>query len=130
MATLAQEPAHGFSFWQKMALGIALFIVFGFAQFAARGFVDLGAAPAWLHLHGAVMLSWLALLVVQPTLIAGGPRMNTMEDTLGVVSGAMQAGASGVVFGRNIWQSKNPAGMVRALQSIIHKRSSVAEAME
>lgn len=65
-----------------------------------------------------------------PTLIAGGPRMNTMEDTLGVVSGAMQAGASGVVFGRNIWQSKNPTGMVRALQSIIHKRSSVAEAME
>ena len=65
-----------------------------------------------------------------PTLIAGGPRMNTMEDTLGVVSGAMQAGASGVVFGRNIWQSKNPAGMVRALQSIIHKRSSVAEAMD
>ena len=72
MATLAQEPARGLSFWQKMALGMALFIVFGFAQFAARGFVDLGAAPVWLHLHGAVMLSWLILLVVQPTLIAGG----------------------------------------------------------
>jgi DhnA family fructose-bisphosphate aldolase class Ia len=42
----------------------------------------------------------------------------------------MQAGASGVVFGRNIWQSKNPTGMVRALQSIIHKQSTVAEALE
>ena len=65
-----------------------------------------------------------------PTLIAGGPRMNTVEETLGVVAGAMEAGASGVVFGRNIWQSKNPAAMVRALQSIIHKRSSVDVAMQ
>lgn len=65
-----------------------------------------------------------------PCLIAGGPRMNTVEETLQVVSGAMEAGASGVVFGRNIWQHKNPAGMVRALQSVIHGRTSVAEAME
>jgi DhnA family fructose-bisphosphate aldolase class Ia len=56
--------------------------------------------------------------------------MNTIEETLTVVDGAMSAGASGVVFGRNIWQSKHPGAMVRALQSIIHKRSSVAEALD
>ena len=50
-----------------------------------------------------------------PVLIAGGPRMDTIEDSLDVVRGAMDAGASGVVFGRNIWQSANPGGMVRAL---------------
>lgn len=65
-----------------------------------------------------------------PTLIAGGPRMNTVEETLQVVAGAMDAGASGVVFGRNIWQSTNPAGMVRALQSVIHGRNSVATALQ
>lgn len=65
-----------------------------------------------------------------PTLIAGGPRMNTVEETLQVVAGAMEAGASGVVFGRNIWQSQKPAGMVKALQSVIHGRTSVAVAME
>lgn len=65
-----------------------------------------------------------------PCLIAGGPRMNSAEETLHVVAGAMEAGATGVVFGRNIWQSKNPAGMVRALQHVIHGRTSVAEAME
>ena len=31
-----------------------------------------------------------------------------------------------VVFGRNIWQHKNPAGMVRALRRIIHE-DAVAE---
>src|SRR5919107_96225 len=40
-----------------------------------------------------------------PVLIAGGPRMETAEETLQVVSDATQAGAAGVVFGRNIWQS-------------------------
>jgi DhnA family fructose-bisphosphate aldolase class Ia len=65
-----------------------------------------------------------------PCLIAGGPRMNTVEETLEVVAGAMAAGASGVVFGRNIWQHKNPAGMVRALQRVIHGGASVAEAMQ
>lgn len=64
-----------------------------------------------------------------PTLIAGGPKMNTVEETLQVVDGAIAAGAAGVVFGRNIWQSPNPGKMVRALQRIVHGRTSVAEAM-
>ena len=65
-----------------------------------------------------------------PTLIAGGPKMNTLEDTLRVVDGAMIAGAAGVVFGRNIWQSPNPAGVVHALKRVIHDRASVAQAMQ
>ena len=68
MASVAQADAGGLSFWQKMALGMALFIVFGFAQFAARGFVDFANVPAWIHLHGVVMIAWLALTVVQPSL--------------------------------------------------------------
>jgi DhnA family fructose-bisphosphate aldolase class Ia len=64
-----------------------------------------------------------------PVLIAGGPRMDTIEETLGVVRGAMDAGAAGVVFGRNIWQNADPGGMVRALLSVIHDDAPVAEAM-
>ena len=64
-----------------------------------------------------------------PVLIAGGPRMDTLEETLGVVRGAMDAGASGVVFGRNIWQNADPAGMVAALRGIIHEDRAVAEAL-
>jgi DhnA family fructose-bisphosphate aldolase class Ia len=64
-----------------------------------------------------------------PVLIAGGPKMDTVEQTLEVVSGAMHAGSSGVVFGRNIWQSPNPGGMVRALTAIIHEDAPVEEAI-
>lgn len=59
-------------FWQRMAIGLALFIVFGFLQFALRGFVDPVAAPFWVHLHGVAMLAWLGLLIVQPTLVSQG----------------------------------------------------------
>jgi class I fructose-bisphosphate aldolase len=64
-----------------------------------------------------------------PVLIAGGPRMETVEETLQVVHDATEAGAAGVVFGRNIWQSDDPRGTIRVLKSIIHDSRSVAEAM-
>jgi DhnA family fructose-bisphosphate aldolase class Ia len=64
-----------------------------------------------------------------PVLIAGGPRMETTEETLQVVSDATQAGAAGVVFGRNIWQSGDTRGMICALNSVIHEGSPVAEAL-
>ena len=65
-----------------------------------------------------------------PVLVAGGPRMDTVEETLQVVAQAMEAGAAGVVFGRNIWQNPNPVGMIRALKAIIHGGASVAQALE
>jgi hypothetical protein len=59
-------------FFARLNLGLALFIVFGFAQFQARGFVDVTVFPWYVHAHAAAMLAWLALIVVQPRLIARG----------------------------------------------------------
>lgn len=72
MATLAQGETRERSFWQKITLALAIFIVFGFAQFAARGFVNYGAAPIYVHLHGVAMVAWLGLMVIQPTLVQQG----------------------------------------------------------
>lgn len=72
MATTAEGDVRAGRFWQRMAIGLAVFIIFGFLQFALRGFVDPVAAPWWVHLHGVAMLAWLGLLVVQPTLETRG----------------------------------------------------------
>ena len=64
-----------------------------------------------------------------PVLIAGGPRMETLEETLRVAHDAVGAGAAGVVFGRNIWQSGDTRGVVRALKVIIHDGRPVADAL-
>ena len=70
MATSATDAIPAERFWQRMAIGLALFIILGFLQFALRGFVDPMAAPFWVHLHGIAMLVWLGLLIVQPTLVS------------------------------------------------------------
>ncbi len=64
-----------------------------------------------------------------PVLIAGGVRMDSTEEALEVVHGAMAGGAKGVVFGRNIWQDPDPAKVVTAMRAIIHDGASVAEAL-
>jgi DhnA family fructose-bisphosphate aldolase class Ia len=63
-----------------------------------------------------------------PVLVAGGPRMDTKEETLQVVRDATRAGAAGIVFGRNIWQSGDTKGMIQALRGIIHEDQPATEA--
>lgn len=65
-----------------------------------------------------------------PVLVAGGVKMDTELETLQVVYECMQAGAKGVVFGRNIWQAENPAAMVRALKRVVHEDATAQEALE
>ena len=63
-----------------------------------------------------------------PVLIAGGPKAKNDRDVLQMVRGAMDAGAAGIAMGRKIWQSRDPAAMVRALAAIIRSGASVDEA--
>jgi DhnA family fructose-bisphosphate aldolase class Ia len=65
-----------------------------------------------------------------PILIAGGPKTKTLEDGLKMVEGAMQAGATGVLFGRNIFQADDPVNMLRAIRAIIHDGMGAKEAIE
>lgn len=64
-----------------------------------------------------------------PVVVAGGPRMKTEKDALEVAKGAVEAGGSGVAFGRNVWQSHNPLGMVKALVEIVHEDIAVEKAL-
>lgn len=64
-----------------------------------------------------------------PVVIAGGKKIPEM-DALKMTEGAIKAGASGVDMGRNIFQSDNPAGMIKAVRAIVHKGVSAEEAFE
>ena len=65
-----------------------------------------------------------------PVVIAGGPKMNSDTEVLEMVEGAMEAGAIGVTFGRNVFQHKNPTSIVKALSMLIKQKTSVNEALE
>ena len=65
-----------------------------------------------------------------PVIIAGGPKLSTELDALQLTFDAIQAGASGVDMGRNIWQSDHPVAMIKAVRAIVHQNASVKEAHE
>ncbi|TDA25661.1 MAG: fructose-bisphosphate aldolase, partial [Archaeoglobi archaeon] len=65
-----------------------------------------------------------------PVVIAGGPKMSSVEELLQMVRMAMDAGASGVAIGRNIFQAENPTKMTRAIAMIVHENADVKTALE
>ncbi len=64
-----------------------------------------------------------------PVLVRGGGRASDEEIVNRTVE-LMKQGAKGIVYGRNIIQHANPAGMTRALMSIVHEGASANEAMK
>lgn len=65
-----------------------------------------------------------------PIVIAGGPKTETVKDTLEMVKGAIEAGAIGVCIGRNTWQTKNPTAMAKAISKIVHEEAPIEEALK
>jgi DhnA family fructose-bisphosphate aldolase class Ia len=65
-----------------------------------------------------------------PVVIAGGGKIETDQDILEMVKGAINAGGAGVSIGRNVFQHKNPSKMVRAICKIVHHGSTVKEGLK
>ena len=64
-----------------------------------------------------------------PVIIAGGKKVPEKE-ALQLAHDAVTKGAVGVDMGRNIFQSSNPVGMIKAVQAMVHGGADVAEALE
>lgn len=62
-----------------------------------------------------------------PVVIAGGKKVPERE-ALEVASKATAEGAAGVDMGRNIFQSSDPVGMIRAVRAIVRDKVGVDEA--
>lgn len=54
-----------------------------------------------------------------PILVLGGSRDSTDEGALNVIRGAMQAGAAGVFFGRNVFQADDMRGFLARARSVL-----------
>ncbi|MBW3635104.1 MAG: aldolase [Armatimonadetes bacterium] len=64
-----------------------------------------------------------------PVLVRGGGKASDQE-ILQRTWELMQQGASGIVYGRNIIQHGSPAGMTRALMSVVHDGANVENALQ
>lgn len=54
-----------------------------------------------------------------PILLAGGPKMDDAH-AVEVVERSVRAGAAGIIFGRNVFQSKDPIAFLRAARRAVH----------
>ncbi len=64
-----------------------------------------------------------------PIVIAGGKKLPEKE-ALELAHKAVTAGAVGVDMGRNIFQSSNPVGMIKAVRAVVHDGVSVDKAFK
>ncbi len=65
----------------------------------------------------------------RPVLVRGGGKASEME-ILTRTAELMKQGAHGIVYGRNVVQHSNPAGMTRALMAIVHEDATPDAAMQ
>jgi fructose-bisphosphate aldolase, class I len=78
---------------------------------------DLGDYPSVVEVAGRV-----------PVLVRGGGRASD-EEVMRRTESVMQAGAAGIVYGRNVIQHGRPREMTRALMAIVHGGASAEEAL-
>ena len=67
-----------------------------------------------------------------PVVMLGGAKKGSTRDILQVAEDGIGAGASGTIFGRNVWQrpTEEMQRVVNALQDIVHNGLSTSEAVE
>jgi fructose-bisphosphate aldolase / 2-amino-3,7-dideoxy-D-threo-hept-6-ulosonate synthase len=87
---------------------------------AARTAAELGAHVVKTSMPTPPEAVALATTCGLPVVIAGGDPTPDTDALVGRVGTAIAAGAAGVAFGRNVWGSPDPAGMVRRLRSVVH----------
>lgn len=65
-----------------------------------------------------------------PVMLAGGPRGKNDRGTLELVASIVAAGAAGILFGRAMFEAKEPLAVMRACRAIIHDGCSAEEAID
>jgi predicted phospho-2-dehydro-3-deoxyheptonate aldolase len=102
-----------------------------YVKHAARVGAELGADVVKVNYTGSVeSFAEVVSGCPVPVVIAGGEKMESEEELLMMVEGALKAGASGVSIGRNIFQHKYPIRMLKAIAKLVHERCSLSEAKE
>ena len=65
-----------------------------------------------------------------PVVVLGGAAMGDDRALLTMVKNSIDAGASGIAVGRNVWQHAHPPAVAAALREIVHEGASVDSAIQ
>lgn len=95
--------------------------------YAARVGLELGADAVKIKYTGDPQTFSWAVKSAGKALVfmSGGPKAPTDEDFIRQVRGVMQAGATGLAVGRNVWQNEDPLRIAAALKQVIFSQKTV-----
>ena len=96
--------------------------------YAARTALELGADAAKVKYSGdSQSFAWAVRSAGKAKVyMSGGPKAATDEAFLAQVRGAMDAGATGIAVGRNVWQNAEPLKMAELLRQVVFENRQVA----
>lgn len=100
--------------------------------YAARTGLEVGADAVKIKYTGAVeSFKWAVRSAGKAKVfMSGGPKAPSEVEFLRQVRGALDAGATGLAVGRNVWQSRDPLRLARALRKLVIEDRSVEEALQ
>jgi len=98
--------------------------------YVARQALEVGADVAKVKYPGSkdAMADAVTMAAKTKVVMSGGSKTSDQEF-LEQVKGAMDAGASGLAVGRNVFQRENAHGILDALEEVIYEGSSVDTAL-
>lgn len=98
--------------------------------YASRLAAELGVDIVKTFYTGSAETFSHVVAAAAPALVvaAGGPCLDTPLDCFRMAQGVVQAGAAGITFGRNVWQSRQPGLMVELLSGVVHRGLTAEEA--
>ncbi|MDD5399025.1 MAG: 2-amino-3,7-dideoxy-D-threo-hept-6-ulosonate synthase [Dehalococcoidia bacterium] len=100
-----------------------------YVKHAARVAAELGADVIKTHYTGsAESFKEVVDCSTVPVVMSGGEKTKDPAEFLKIAKGVVEAGAAGVMVGRNLFEYKDPAAMLRAIKAIVHDGKTVQEA--
>lgn len=99
--------------------------------YATRASAEIGADLIKTHYTGSTeSFKQVVSISPVPVLMSGGEKTEKIIEFLGIVKSVMDAGAAGVVVGRNVFQSQNFIGVAKAILSIVHDNMAPEDAVK
>ncbi len=94
--------------------------------YAARTGLELGADAVKIKYSGSPeSFSWAVKAAAGVRVfMSGGPKAPTDDDFLGQAKGVIEAGATGIAVGRNVWQNSDPLAMAQKLRQVVFRPSA------
>lgn len=99
--------------------------------YAARIGLELGADFVKLkYNHNPSGFGWACKAAGRTKVLMADAHFGSNKDILNSVHECMQAGATGVAFGRTIWQHPRPFSLTRALHGLVYKNKKPEDVMK